>query len=1552
MTEPYPDNQPTIAAKPGWKQVRVFISSTFRDMHAERDHLVKVCFPRLRVWCEERRLHLVDIDLRWGITREEAENGRAIEICLDEIEGCRPFFICLLGQQYGSVAPDASAVLAGVEPAQPYSITHLEILRAALAEVPGAAAVEPFFYLRDMDALPPTEALDAASPTERAAYAATFFQPPPAAGAPDLRQRLDALKQCILERFGPEGRVRYYGASWDTRLRNPATPHVPGQLAGLDGLGRMVEADLRRAISERFAAHLAALEQPQDPVHEEQDRQDAFIASRVQLHVADETLLAGIDTYVAGEGGPACCVWGPAGSGKSAALCWWVCSRIHPTDRSWRGQDASLLLFRAVGASSGSGGVPDLLAGLWAELLARLKGRPDAQALPDTPREPAELLRRWPELLASAAAVAGARIVLVIDGLDQLEDGLGSVIAGWVPLALPQQVRLVLSTAKDPRDAAGGWLAVLRRRGVHELPLQLLDEARSRAIVRALPSLYAKSLDERQTAGLLANPATRNPLFLTVALRELKLFGSFERLDSAVAALPAPAPDEPLDGPLHRLFGVLLQRLQDDQPPDTRPLVGSVLAWLAASRHGLAEQELADLLQREHAAVDSLARSATLQVTLRQLRPYLMRRQAADRVRIGFFHRALAEAVALRWLPDAVARAQRRSELAAFFGGQPWLLEDSAPNLAKVVELPWLQLQIVTDRPRAAESAALAALMLQWDLLDAKTRSGLVYELAAELRAAGRLLAATGGNAGLLPLVEEALRNNIGFIDAHRSDYPQALLQCLWNSCWWYDHPALAHHLAPGSDTPQLDGQLAAWAEGCRAAAALRMPAALWLRQLRPPFSRLGEGPRMRLTGFVRAVTALAWSPDGRYLLAVSADPALRVFDAASGEEVYRLPHVGREVRSIAVSPEGRRVALGLHGSVTQETIKEYSLLTGEHLATHKAHRSLVHRLRYSSDGRALVACSTDSSLSVWSVPDGGLLQRIGSAVKDKDACVGIGNFDLVPGTTWLLRCHDRKRDVQLWDWETGDSIGSWQSPADTVESLHCSPDGQLVAIYSPWKGNSGLWIHSVRDGGVVARLGADELYDGAVAWSPDSRCVAMACGERQRVRIWHVQDGACIADLRTHLSEINALAFSPDGSVLASASGSRLAHLGISHENEFEVHLVHPGASQRTTTLLDHAHEISTLLYTPDGAGLISTAQLPVMLHRSPDPALRIWDAAALHCIGSRRVEESIRTFRALPGSAHAISQGPCNMGNEQDATALRAWHWPTLRSAWVIRVRGWAQLRVLPDGSSYWLTHGTKAGLLGRIERSMSNGRVLREVPDKALAFSADGQLCATAFSYSGTQGVLRVLERRSLQRVAEFDSTEGQIQQACFSPAGDRLVHTDGFATVVREWPSGRELHRLRGHPTRVERLQVSDDGRWLTTAAHDRICTWDVVSGDCLRNQVGGAGFDTLAPQPFADCLWPLATQDGLRILQAPADRPVAFAPGAWHHLCGHPAGDRWVAARMGHLQSWQLGRLDAPWPSPPARLPLSAGDGPLLPVPPDPQENALGAIRRLWRRWFS
>ena len=48
-----------------WKTARIFISPTFRDMHAERDYLGKAVFPESRERSAKRWLHLVDVDLRW-----------------------------------------------------------------------------------------------------------------------------------------------------------------------------------------------------------------------------------------------------------------------------------------------------------------------------------------------------------------------------------------------------------------------------------------------------------------------------------------------------------------------------------------------------------------------------------------------------------------------------------------------------------------------------------------------------------------------------------------------------------------------------------------------------------------------------------------------------------------------------------------------------------------------------------------------------------------------------------------------------------------------------------------------------------------------------------------------------------------------------------------------------------------------------------------------------------------------------------------------------------------------------------------------------------------------------------------------------------------------------------------------------------------------------------------------------------------------------------------------------------------------------------------------
>jgi len=106
------------------RRIRVFVSSTFRDMIAERDDLMTHAWPELRRFCRERQVELVEVDLRWGIAEEQSTRKETLKLCLDEIRACRPFFIGLLGERYGWV-PSDDAFTADLKVAAVHSVvTH------------------------------------------------------------------------------------------------------------------------------------------------------------------------------------------------------------------------------------------------------------------------------------------------------------------------------------------------------------------------------------------------------------------------------------------------------------------------------------------------------------------------------------------------------------------------------------------------------------------------------------------------------------------------------------------------------------------------------------------------------------------------------------------------------------------------------------------------------------------------------------------------------------------------------------------------------------------------------------------------------------------------------------------------------------------------------------------------------------------------------------------------------------------------------------------------------------------------------------------------------------------------------------------------------------------------------------------------------------------------------------------------------------------------------------------------------------------------------------
>ncbi len=136
-------------------------------MRAEREMLIKRIFPELRSICANRFVTLTEVDLRWGITEEQAAEGKVLPICLEEIERSRPYFIGLLGERYGWIP---AYFPPGVIDREPWlkeyvndrtSVTELEILHGVLRNP--AMAKHSFFYFRDpeyVNTLPEAERRD------------------------------------------------------------------------------------------------------------------------------------------------------------------------------------------------------------------------------------------------------------------------------------------------------------------------------------------------------------------------------------------------------------------------------------------------------------------------------------------------------------------------------------------------------------------------------------------------------------------------------------------------------------------------------------------------------------------------------------------------------------------------------------------------------------------------------------------------------------------------------------------------------------------------------------------------------------------------------------------------------------------------------------------------------------------------------------------------------------------------------------------------------------------------------------------------------------------------------------------------------------------------------------------------------------------------------------------------------------------------------------------------------------------------------------------------
>ena len=532
-----------------WRTVRVFISSTFRDMHGERDLLTRFVFPELRALAHSKQIQLYEVDLRWGVTEEDARHHRALEICLNEISRCN-YFIGLLGERYGwmlekyEVSPSPQVEWLDDFPPG-HSITEIEMQHACLRD-PEKANGKAFFFFRDpsMNAtVPDTQLRNFESESE------------------DAKEKIECLKSNI----HTSGLEVYdgYPSRWLGVVEGKP------MVGGLGDFGQRVLHNIWNAIKRDFPDSETGL----DPVADAAVAHDAFVDSRAGSFVGRKSLLKKAQQTIESIEGGVVVVEGKPGSGKSAFMA--ALAQQYSESSS-----SNLTLTHFLGAAPSSTNIASILTRLCHEMIRRFNLERDI------PSDYTELVKCWPEFLEDSGSTVGeSQLVIFIDGLDLLEENHNARALDWLPTKTPNGVVMVLSAVERGQIATN-----LKKRSTPPTTLTVgkLSEWDKADMVREKLARYRKCLDEspfnNQMKLLLSKRDATNPLFLHLACEELRVFGIFEEVSSYLKSLPPTLPT---------LLQEVLVRIEGEIGEE---IISVSLSLLCLVRNGLKECELSDIV--------------------------------------------------------------------------------------------------------------------------------------------------------------------------------------------------------------------------------------------------------------------------------------------------------------------------------------------------------------------------------------------------------------------------------------------------------------------------------------------------------------------------------------------------------------------------------------------------------------------------------------------------------------------------------------------------------------------------------------------------------------------------------------------------------------------------------------------------------------------------------------------------------------------------------------------------------------------------------------------
>ncbi|XP_064601394.1 LOW QUALITY PROTEIN: telomerase protein component 1-like [Liolophura sinensis] len=1088
---------------PVWRTVRVFISSTFRDMHGERDILTRFIFPELRARAKKHFINIIDIDLRWGVTEEESKNRQSVEICLREVFKCQ-FFIGLLGERQGWVPlnfdlPDDPEFDWLKDHPQGASLTELEMYAGALRN-PKQAKGHAFFYVRNN----------------------SFISDVPESYRSDFesensvsKNRMDELKETV--RQSGLCSDKSYPCSWQGVVDGkPFT-------GNLSAFGWKVLNDLWGSILMLY---------PDEEITQDEEQRinklhQAALAMHTAKFVGRKSQVKQCLSKMADNQSGVLILTGKSGTGKSALL-----AAVHEEYKSLVCQDPDSVLEHVVGSAPGSTSLTPTLRRLCTELQHRF-------SLPtDVPQEYKNLVPKFNDVLKECGKRSAGPVVVFIDGIDSMDDSHQPSNMEWLPQPIPQNVLFVLTCLEH-----GRCHRALEKHRVAEVnvgSLDLLDKAK---VVRSTLAMHRKSLEEsafnNQMKILLSKREASNPLYLTLACEELRLYSVFEKITGKLRSLPHT---------VSQLLGDILSRMETDVG---KGLTRTSLCLLVTSRTGLGETELHDLLslhremEKYDCSVEELAKTelpaskllpaATFLRLQRALHAFLRPLDSANQT-FCLAHMGMEQAVRQRYMSHDSDEVQR--QLHKLLSGYFWHVADPKADSTwqggdgkAFSELPYHLMC-------SGHFQELETILCDLTFLEMKCRQGQITQLIEDFSIRDSWRKSSKKNQQNF-LEKKKVKEYKYFVSRHAhilARHPGLTLQQALND-YTDSQPALdAERLLKARPAGQNSGTIR-WNN----------------RPLTP------DQCMLTIADLPSAVLCVAVSPCERILACGDADCMVKLYDTTSGKELRTFHGHSNKLTDLCFVNELRLVS-----SSKDKMMFLWDVASGQRVSTLKGHGRSVNSC--DSNGSLIASAGWDCNVKVWAVKDGKEVCEFKDikpincvSFHPEDESVVTGGWD---STLKIWDIFNRRRkailrghkssvrearfspsgryiasaaldgEVKLWSALNGAQLGDIQGHSLPINKLVFTPSGKELVTVSDdqkvkvWSAHLGKLLHSLED----------EVIPVSVALSPDGTSVAVGYHSGQ-VRVFDVESGLLNYEIAAHADPVRCITYTISGENIITGS-------------------------------------------------------------------------------------------------------------------------------------------------------------------------------------------------------------------------------------------------------------------------------------------------------------------------------------------------------------------------------------------------------------------------------